>query len=186
MKKSFVSSLMFFVAMGVTFAAEHSGGGHELSQVLGKIVNSTILWGSLAYILYKPISSYFKNRASEEKAVYETAEKEKKEAEENLKKVLARVDNLKKELDEIKGRFEREAEKDKKMIERKIEEEIAKIKRFSELEIERIYNEKLREIKMFALDISIKEAEEKIKKRLDKGTQQAIIRRFLKEIERVN
>ncbi len=186
MKKSFFSGLMFFLVMGVSLAAEHSGGGHELTQVLGKIVNSTILWGALTYLLYKPIASYFRDRAFEEKSVYERAERERKEVEENLRKVLSRVDNLKKELDEIKERFRKEAEKDREMIERKIEEDLAKIKRFSELEIKRIYDEKLREIKMFALDISIKEAEEKIKKRLDKGTQQAIIRRFLKEIERVN
>ncbi len=179
------SSFMFFLLMGIALASEH-GGSHELTQMFGKLVNSTILWGALAYLLYKPISSFFKEKALAEKEVYEKAEFERREAEENLRKVLSRVDNLQKELDEIKNRFKREAERDKEMIEKKMEDDLAKLKRFTELEIERIHNEKLREIKMFALDISIKEAEEKIRKKLDKGTQQVLIRRFLKEIERVN
>jgi len=176
---------LFFIMIGFSFASEHSGG-HELSQVIGKIINSTLLWGFLAYLLYKPIASFFKKQSESEKEVYYEAENSRKESEKRLKEVALRVDNLEKELNSIRERFKKEAEKDRKFIEKKIEEDVAKIQKFTELEIERIYNEGLKELKLFALDISLKDAEEKIRKRIDKGMQQVLIRRFLNEIERVS
>ncbi len=185
-KKVVVLVFMFLASIGLSFASEHSGGGHELRQVIGKIINSTILWGSLAYLLYKPIASFFRKKSEMEKEVFFSSKNEREASENRLKEVTLRVENLEKELKAIRERFKKEAEKDKEMIEKKIEEDVAKIQKFTNLEIERIYNETLRELKLFALNISIKDAEEKIRKRIDKGTQQVLIRRFLNEIERVN
>ena len=185
-KKIGTSVFLFLATIGLSFAEEHSGGGHELSQIVGKVINSTILWGSLAYLLYKPIASFFRKKAESEKETFFNSKNERESSENRLKEVTLRVENLEKELKAIRERFKKEAEKDKEIIEKKIEEDVAKIQKFTNLEIERIYNEALKELKLFALNISLKDAEEKIRKRIDKGTQQVLIKRFLNEIERVN
>ncbi len=185
-KKLIIFILNFLFLPVILLAAEHSGGGHETSQLIGKILNSTILWGGLTYLLYKPISLFFKEKAEKEKINYLSSEQERKAKEEELRSVEKRIEGIESELKKIKERFKEEAEKDSKAFELRTEEDLKKLKKFTEQEIEHIYSEALKELKLFALNISVSLAKERLKKKMNKKTQKQLVEKFINQIGDMN
>ncbi len=186
LKKIFIVVVNLMIFPIIVFASEHSGGGHETAQLIGKILNSTILWGGLGYLLYKPISMFFKEKAENDKTEFETIEKAKFEKEEELKALEKRIDGIEIELSKIRKRFKDEAEKDSKAFEKKTEEDLKKIEKFTEQEIAQIYSDALKELKFYALDISINLAKERLKKKINKNKQTQLVENFINELGEMN
>jgi F-type H+-transporting ATPase subunit b len=186
-KKIIIFILNFLLFPILVIASEHAaGGGHETSQLIGKIINSGILWGGLTYLLYKPISLFFKEKAEKEKIDFMNSENEKKAKEDELRSVEKRIEGIEAELKKIKERFKEEAEKDSIAFGNKTEEDLNKLKKFTEQEIEHIYSEALKELKLFALDISVSLAKDRLRKKINKKTQKQLVENFINQLGEMN
>lgn len=160
-------------------AVEHS------SELLGKAVNFVVLFGSLAYILHRPLRRFLEARAQRIENALKEAENSRKEAEKRLSEMRERLGRLEEEIARIKREGEEEGRRQKGRIIDKAQKEAERLRHFTEEEIEMLTRAGIRELKEHAAELATALACERIKHRLTPETSSALIDKSIEKIERL-
>ncbi len=100
--------LPLFISMAAA-DQEHSSG---LRDFIGKTINFIVLFGGLAYLLYKPIRNFLQKRSQEIEQGLKEAEDAQREAEQKLREAKARLATLEDEIQKAKkGSRDRRAQR---------------------------------------------------------------------------
>ncbi len=175
-EKAYLAFIILFLLPEVLRAS-------ELSDFLWRSVNFIVLAGILFYYLAKPFREAILNYASSQKKKVENSDREAKEAEEKWKETEKRWKELDTEVSRIKAEAMESATRERERIIKEAELEAEKIKKAAEMEIEAIYERGTREIRRFAAELAISEAEERIKKRMTSDIHKELINRYIRELE---
>ncbi len=180
-------TLLFFIIVLVLFSPLFSSENNHFnwSEWIGKIINSVILFGFLIFILYKPFKNYLIKRNVKIKDTFHQAESQRKEAEEQLSQIEKRLKNLEEEILEIRKNAELNAKKIKEKIIKEGIKEAERIKTLTQKEIERQLKRGFKELKTYAIELSLSIAEEKIKQSLTPEKQKDLIDRYIEKIEEI-
>ncbi len=172
--------LPLFISM-VSADEEHSS---NLRDFIGKTINFIVLFGGLAYFLFKPIRNFLQKRSQEIEQGLKDAEDAQREAEQRLQEAKARLATLEDEIEKLKKEAEIEGRKEKERIVQLAQEEAERIKYFAKQEIEMLMRAGVQEdLKEYTAEMASALAEERIKKKMSPGDQSFLIDKCIEKLD---
>ncbi len=171
--------LPFFVSMA-TADEEHSSNFRDF---IGKAINFIVLFGGLAYFLFKPIRNFLQKRSEEIEKGLKDAEDAQREAELRLREAKARLASLEGEIEKLKKEAEIEGHKEKERIIQLSQQEAERIKYFAKQEIEMLTRAGIKELKQYTAELASALAEERIRKRMSREDQSFFIDKSIEKLD---
>jgi F-type H+-transporting ATPase subunit b len=178
-------SLIFVLFLCLFFhaaLAEEEPSSHSM-DLLGKALNFLILFGGLAFVLYKPLRNFLSARAQKIESTLRETKNSWEEAEDKLAQVKERLKNLEEEITEIKKNGEVEGQKQRQRIMEEAHQEAERLRRFAQEEIEMLTRAGIRELKEHAAELTTRLAEEKIRRRITPEMASGLIDKSIQKIE---
>uniref|UniRef100_UPI00404AE6CA F0F1 ATP synthase subunit B family protein n=1 Tax=Candidatus Saccharicenans sp. TaxID=2819258 RepID=UPI00404AE6CA len=167
------------LSLSLPALAEESQGHFDLATFLGQVLNFVVLFGGLAFLLRKPLNDYLKGKAEQVAANLRQSEALKVESLQKLKQSQARLDNLEAEIGALREEAEKEASREKQMIRQEAEKEAQRLKRLAQEEIDALFRASLRELKAYAIDLSVALAEKRIREKLTPELHRKLIQQAI-------
>lgn len=163
--------LPLFLFMTSEKGAEAAGG----SGMLGKVINFAILFGGLVFVLRKPLQEFLRKRTDDVRALLESAQKARLEAEAKLAESGRKIAALEDEVVRMKKDAEAEGLREKERIQALAAKEESRIRSFAEQEIDLQLKAGMQELKEYTAELAATLAEARIKDRITAGEQSALI-----------
>ncbi|MCX6553775.1 MAG: ATP synthase F0 subunit B, partial [Candidatus Aminicenantes bacterium] len=170
--------------MPIILLAASGGEGAEAASphvswfnVLGKVFNSTILFGGLILLLRKQLIAMLSNKSAAIEKDFSERQKSLAETTVRLEEIEQRLQKVKTEMEQIKASAEASGREELARLEAAGREEAARIIALSDEEIRLRVEAALRQIKGHIADLAIAHFREDFIKNLDPATQQKIIER---------
>ncbi len=145
--------------------------------MLGKVFNSTVLFGGLALILRKPLIKMLSEKSAAVKNDFQEREKNLGATAVRLEDIERRLQKVALEVEQMKAGAEAGGREELARLEAAGRDEAARIIALSEEEIQLRVEAAVRSIKSHIADLAITRFQEDFKKNLDVPTQQKIIER---------
>lgn len=187
MRSRFSVVILFLALPFVLFMA--SEGEHHASgsmDFLGKVVNFVVLFGALAFLLYKPAKKFLGERGQAiDRSLWE-AKDSREEAEKRLKESQRRLTELGHEITRMQEAAALSGRKEKERILREAEEEAEKLRRSTHLELEMLSKSGIKELKAYVLSLAAAQVTERIQRKLTASDQEGIIDKSIERLESLN
>jgi F-type H+-transporting ATPase subunit b len=171
--------LPFFISM--VFADE--GHSSSFKDFAGKTVNFIVLFGGLAYFLFKPIRNFLQKRSREIEQGLKEAGDAQREADLKLQEAKARLDTLESEIEKIKKQAEVESRKERERIIKDTQQEAERIKYFAKQEMEMLRRARIKDLRQYVAELATASAEERIKKKMSPKDQSFLIDRSIEKLD---
>jgi F-type H+-transporting ATPase subunit b len=175
---------LFFVFCAALAAQEQSGAASNEPSLTWKVVNFVLLAAGLGYLMIKNLPAVFESRTTSIQKGIAESQAMKAAAEKRAAAVDARVSALGAEIEkfriEAKGEMELEGER----IRRETGYAIAKLEQQAQGEIEAAGKSASRELKIYAANLALDLAEQRIRTRVDTGTEAALVDNFVSDLRR--
>jgi F-type H+-transporting ATPase subunit b len=171
--------LPFFISM-VSADEEHSS---NFKDFIGKTINFIVLFGGLAYFLFKPIRNFLQKRSQDIEKGLKEAEDAQREAELKLREAKARLATLENEIEKIKKEAEIEGRKERERIIQLTQQEAERIKYFAKQEIEMLMRAGIQDLKEYTAELASALAEERIKKKMSPEDQSFLIDKSIEKLD---
>lgn len=175
--------------------AGHGGGGHhgpaitlfghELTpgqQFLIKLFNFSVFAGALVLALKGVLSSAFRTRAKELEEQLTQAERERIQAEEQLRELDGRMAGLQAELDTILSKAEAEAEGERTRIVEAARAEAAAILAQTRFDIESQQRQAEQELRALVAQLAVEGARKQLEVRLAGGEASGVMNRAINQV----
>ncbi|OGD11045.1 MAG: hypothetical protein A2Y86_02805 [Candidatus Aminicenantes bacterium RBG_13_62_12] len=167
--------LFLAAAPGLWGAEESAGHGGGSLDFIGKVINFAVLFGGLAFVLFKPLRAMLRKRTEDVRRTLDDSEAERRRAEENLRFAQARLENLASEVEALRKAAEAEGLAEQEKIRRLAAEEAEKIKRLTKSDMEAQVRAGIRELKRHAAGLAVERASARLKSRLTPERQAGLI-----------
>ena len=177
-----ISIMIILSAPGQLLAAE-AGEGFDLSLFLGQVVNFVLLFGGLAYLLYKPLIKYLQQKSDQVAENLKKSEEQRVSSLRRLEESKDRLSKLDEEIDKIKKEAEIEATRERERIAQEARSEAERLKKLAREEIDSLVKISQRELEVYTLDLSISLAEERIREKLGPELHRKIIHKAINQLE---
>jgi F0F1-type ATP synthase membrane subunit b/b' len=173
-------SILFFLVFVVSVLAGGEGSSGEQHHFdwgafLGKVLNSTILFGGLILLLRKPILKLLTEKSLEVKSNIREREVQLRESAETFEEIKRRLEKIEEEVMEMRKRAESIGDEEKRRIEELGKKEAERIMRLGDEEIRSRVEASIRKLKARIADLSIDHFKKEIQAHLDEKTHQKII-----------
>lgn len=182
-EKNRIVLLFLIIPLFLTIADAKEEQGTNYTELLGKTLNFVVLFGGLAYVLFKPLRRFLEKRARKIEHSLKEAEDSRQEAEMKLEKVKARLSRIEKEIMEIKKEGEDGGRREKERRIREAQGEAERIRRFAKEEIEMFTRAGVRELKEYTAELATAIALERIKRKMTDEDQSVFIDKAIDRIE---
>jgi len=169
---------LFILIMLLAFSwlgAAEAEPGFSLTAFLGQVVNFVVLFGGLAYLLYKPLLKFLQHKSDQVAENLKQSEKRRIDSLQRLEKSRERLNRLDIEIDQMKTEAEAEATREKERIRLEARNEAERLKKLAKEEIDSMVKSSQRELKVYTLDLSISLAEKRIEEKLGPELHRKII-----------
>ncbi|HNS04786.1 MAG TPA: ATP synthase F0 subunit B [Candidatus Saccharicenans sp.] len=173
--------LIILSVPGQLLAAE-AGEGFDLSLFLGQVVNFVLLFGGLAYLLYKPLIKYLQHKSDRVAENLKKSEEQRVISLRRLEESKERLSKLDEEIDRLKKEAEIEASKERERIALEARAEADRLKKLAREEINSLVKISQRELEVYTLDLSISLAEQRIREKLGPELHRKIINKAIEEL----
>jgi F-type H+-transporting ATPase subunit b len=185
-RKNTLATLLFLPLFLCFSEAEKVAPGSVLLDLLAKSINFILLFGTLGYLLRKPLGAFLEGRGAGIKKSIEDAEQAKRKAEGNLESIRRRLQGLDDEVRKIKSQGEAEGRKEKERIVERGHAEAEKIKIFAQQEIDAQVQAARRELREYAAALAVSLAKGKIEKRLTPDLHSRLVDESIEGLERLH
>jgi len=172
----------FFIFM--VSGEEHSS--FNFLQFLGKSLNFIILFGILAYFLYKPLRSFLEKRYSGIKHSLLEAKNSRKEAERKLKEAEKQLERLGEKVAKMKKEAEIEGRREKERIIKEAKREAERIKRLTQEEMEMLIEAGIRKLKEYTAEMATILAQERIRKRMTTKDHSLLVDKCIERLSKLD
>ncbi len=176
-------AVIFFTMLGVCLAAqEHTSEARKIWDMVWRIINFTILVVILYRLLADRVRKYFVERRSEIVKVLGEVERAEKEAQKRYEESKAKLEEVEKDVENIRNMLIGEIEKEKARI---IEEGKATSERIIEQAKSSAQQEVLKaeaNLRELVADMACNMASDIISKQISKDDQKRIIREYLDKV----
>ncbi|HAV41416.1 MAG TPA: hypothetical protein DCW97_03285 [Acidobacteria bacterium] len=176
---------LFILIMLLAFSwlgAAEAEPGFSLTVFLGQVVNFVVLFGGLAYLLYKPLLKFLQHKSDQVAENLKLSEERRIDSLQRLEKSRERLSQLDKEIDRMKIEAEAEATRERERITLEARNEAERLKKLAKEEIDSMVKSSQRELKVYTLDLSISLAEKRIEEKLGPELHRKIIYRAIDKL----
>jgi F-type H+-transporting ATPase subunit b len=168
-------------------SGEEGGGGHHFNwaDFLGRILNSTVLFGGLWFLMRKPAGSFLESKSIEVRNDIEGRREKIKQAEQNVADLKNRVDLIQDEIRQFLKEASENATREKQEI---VKNAGLEAERLEQLVREMVANELgayLREVKGIVIDEAVRRFREKDLAKMSEADHSRIIDRNIEECARI-
>lgn len=153
---------------------------------LPRVVNFLIFVAALYYVLRKPVSDFFRQRAQAIARELEAAARARDAAAQELAQMRARMARLEEEIAAIRARAEREAEAEYERLWREAHAEAEKIRALAEREIEMARRAAELELKTFLVERVLARARALLRQQVTEEDHRRLIAQFIEELAEVS
>jgi len=176
---------------GLLFAAscmaqERAGGAVETSEpgAIWKWANFAILAIGLGYLIAKTMPEFFRARTEGIRKSIVEAQQTKLDAERRAGEMDARLAALGSEIEKFRAQARGEMEREAERIRNETAARIRRLEQQAETEIEAAGKAAGRELRAVAAKLALELAEQRIRTRLDDGSETALVDNFLSDLAR--
>lgn len=162
-----------------TFAAEAEGTGWGWIETIGRWANLFILVGAIYYFTRAALKQFFVGRRQGIVDEIEAARVARADAESQLEEMERRVGALDEELDELSRQAEQEAQDERNRAMELAEKEVEKVIETARREIGGLAKAARQDLKVYASELAVEMARNKIEAELDQDTKEHIVERFI-------
>lgn len=168
-------------------AAEGAGSGGSIPwwDIFKQAVNLGILVGVLVYFLKKPMTSYLKERSETLRRSFDEAAKARREAAEKLSAIEKRLSLVGNEVAEMNRRMSAEGDAEAQRIQEAAKAEIERIRAQVQFTADQEVRKAREELRREAAALSIRAAEELVKKTITPEDQERLVRENIDKIGKV-
>ncbi len=178
--------LLFIIPLFLCMSPENTGHSSNSGEFLGKVVNFAVLFGGLFLLLRKPIKNYLNERSKKVDLSIKEAAEARKGSEKQLRGALGRLEEISEEVKRIKEEAESEGEKQKERIIESARQEAQRLKELTKQEIDSLYASGIKELRVYAAEITTKAAADRIKQRMTPELQSAIIDNSIERLDELH
>jgi F-type H+-transporting ATPase subunit b len=170
--------IILIILVTVTVFAE---GGHESDHhfnwwgFIGRVVDSTLLFGGLIFLLRKPIINLLTQKSLEVKNEIVHREEELETSSIKLEELTARLEKIQQEIENMKQEASKSGQQEKQRIEEQAQKEAQRILELTEEEIKIKVANSVRNLKSTIADLTVKDFKKDIQAQLDKKAHENII-----------
>ena len=181
-----LTKILIFFLFGLLLlflpALAEEGHSSNSMEFLGKALNFIVLFGSLAYILSKPLRNFLQARVQKIENVLKETESSWREAERKLDQVKERLSRLEEEIAQIKKEGKVEGEKEREKIIQEAQQEAERLRRYAQEEIEMLTRAGIRELKGHAAELATSLVREKMRREMTPEMASGLIEKSIKKI----
>ena len=184
MKSRFSVVLLLLALPFLLFMAseeEHHASGSL--DFIGKVVNFIVLFGGLAFLLYKPAKKFLGERGLAIDRSLREARDSRVEAEKKLKGSQARLSELSHEVTRMKEDAAAAGRREEDRIIKEAQEEAEKMRLSLQLEIEMLAKSGIKELKAHVLSLATAQVVERIQRKLTARDQEELIDKSIERLE---
>jgi F-type H+-transporting ATPase subunit b len=175
--------VLLLTSCAILAAQEQSGGPAEPSMTW-KVVNFVILAIGIGYLMAKTLPGFFRSRTSSIQEGIAEAQKVKADAERRAADVEKRVSALGADIEKFRTQSRAEMEKEGERIREETATAIRKLEQQSQVEIESAGKTARRELKSYAANLALDIAEQRVRARVNAGTETALLEKFVLDLKR--
>jgi F-type H+-transporting ATPase subunit b len=179
------------LAPRVAFAQE-GAPAHETEETKGdtwiwwKWANFLILAGGLGYLISKSAPAFFRSRTDEIQSGIQEASQVRRDAEARAAAIELRTAGLQAEIEGIRVNARAEMEAEGERIRRETEQQVRRIQEQSQQELAALTKLAREELKSYAGSLALDMAEQRIRGRMDAGTQNRLVQVFVHDLQRAS
>jgi F-type H+-transporting ATPase subunit b len=164
-------------------STSHSEESNEPGMIW-RWANFIILAAGLGYLASKHLPTFFRSRTESIQKGIAEAQEMKRESEQRAKGMDARMSALGSEIERFRTQAHAEMEQESARIRQETAQQIEKLQQQAEQEIESAGKVARRELKTYAAELALNLAEQRIKARLDAGTEAGLVDGFVDDLKR--
>jgi F0F1-type ATP synthase membrane subunit b/b' len=153
---------------------------------LGKVVNSLILFGGLAFVLRKPIKAMLTQRIADVDRSLRQAATGRTDAEARVESTKAKLSGLGAEVEKLKSEAAEDSKRETERIARAAADEAARLKTFTRQELDEQLRRSVGELKAYAAAGATAAARERIRRRLTPEFQSALIDKSIDRLSKLH
>jgi F-type H+-transporting ATPase subunit b len=185
---------VLYLALALTAVgfAQEGTPAHEIEESKGdpwiwwKWANFLILAGGLGYLIGKSAPAFFRSRSEEIQSGIVEAGKLRRDAEARAAAIELRTAGLQAEIEGIRANARAEMEAEGERIRRETEQQIRRIQEQSQQELAALAKLAREELKSYAGSLALDMAEQRIRGRMDAGTQNRLVQVFVHDLQRAS
>jgi F-type H+-transporting ATPase subunit b len=152
--------------------------------LMWKWINFAILVIALGWLMAKTLPGAFKSRTESIQRGIAEAQQQKKDADKRAAIVDQRMSALGTEIESFRVQSRLEMEKEGERLREETAAQIRRLEQQSTVEIESAGKAARRELRVYAADLALKLAEERIRTRLTADTESALVNNFVADLKR--
>jgi len=145
--------------------------------------NFVILAAGAAYLLGKHLPTFFKTRTATIQKDITEAQQQKLDAEKRAAEMDGRLKSLGQDIEKFRSESRAEMVQEAERIRQETARQIEKLQKQAEQEIESAGNLASRELREYAAKLALDLAEQRIRTRLDAGTEAGLVDDFTKDLQ---
>jgi F0F1-type ATP synthase membrane subunit b/b' len=173
--------LLLFTA-GLCFGQEPTGSEESLG--VWRWVNFAILAAGIGYLLVKNLPPFFQARTSLIQKEISEAQKAKQDSDQRAAAIDRRVSGLAAEIEAFRVQSRAEMEREGERIRQETAAHIQKINDQAQIEIESAGKTARREVRLYAANLALDLAGQRIRAKLDAGAEAGLIDNFIGDLKR--
>jgi len=182
-KRLLLAMMLLFGATSL-FAQEKTEEPISKDEMLvWKWANFVILAAGAGYLLGKHLPAFFKSRTADIQKDITEAQQQKQAAEKRAAEMDARLSSLGADIEKFRAESKIEMEQESVRIRQETAQQIEKLQKQAEQEIESAGNLATRELREYAAKLALDLAEQRIRTRLDAGTEAGLVDDFTKDLQ---
>lgn len=178
---------VILAASGFVQAAEKGPARHSSSaDFLGKVINFVLLFGTLGYILRKPLGKFLADRVALVRSGLKNAEETALQAQAKLRSIEDRTGTLESEVEAMETKAETDGRTEMDRIMQAARREAARLQEFSEQEIEAQVRAGVRQLKEYAADKALALALDRVRAKLTPDAQSRLVDASIEKLAEVH
>ena len=178
--------VLLVLTLFLGLSAEEGGHSSATKDFLGKVVNSLVLFGGLAFVLRKPVKAMLAKRTADVGESIHLAEAGRSEAEARAGMSKAKLAGLATEVDKLKAEAEVEGRRETERIAKAAAHEAERLKKFTRQELDEQVRRGVGELKAYAAGRAAAVARERIRRRLTPDAQSALIDKSIDRLSKLH
>ena len=185
MKLARIKRILPLLLLGsVACFAQEAGGGEGESLGMWTWINFAILAVGILYLLAKNLPPFFRARSESIRKEISEAQKAKQESDRKAAEIDKRVAGLGADIASFRRQSREEMEREGERIRQETASHIRKVNDQAQMEIESAGKTARREVRLYAADLALDLATQRIRGRLDAGSEGALIDNFVEDLKR--
>lgn len=178
------ASIAVLLCAGAILLSAQEGGTSLEPSAGWKWANFVILVIGLGYLMAKLLPPIFKSRTEEIQKGIAEARAIKEDADKRAAEVEARTRTLGADIERFRVESKAEMQQEGERIRQETAAQIARLEVQAQQDLEMSGKIARRELKNYAAKLSLDLAEQRVRARMDAGTEQALVDAFIQDLER--